>query len=72
MHATKFSRTNLSSFIVVSQKFKLKLISAKFLLNMISRDELSITLSTLWSNQACNSIQIAEQFSTIWNAEEKF
>ena len=34
------------SYTVVSQKFKLKLISAKFLLPMISRNEFSITLST--------------------------
>ena len=34
------------SYIVVSQKFKLKLISAKFLLAIISRNEPSITLST--------------------------
>ena len=34
------------SYIVDSQKFKLKLISAKFLLTIISRNELSITLST--------------------------
>ena len=47
MHATKFSRKTLLSNIV-SQKFKLKLISAKFLLNMISGNELSITLYTLW------------------------
>ena len=46
--AAKFSRNTLLSYIVVSQKFKLKLISAKFLLPMISRNELSITLSTLW------------------------
>ena len=37
------------SYIVISQKFKLKLISAKFLLPMISRNELSTTLSALWS-----------------------
>ena len=43
--ATKFSRnTLLLSYIVVSQTFKLKLISAKFLLPMISFNELSITL----------------------------
>ena len=40
------------NYIVVSQKFKLKLISAKFLLPMIFRNELSITLSTLWSGAA--------------------
>ena len=34
--------------ILSSQKFKLKLISAIFLLPMISRNELSITLSTLY------------------------
>ena len=34
--------------MVVSQTFKLKLKSAKFLLPIISRNELSITLSTLW------------------------
>ena len=38
----------LLSYIVVSEKFKLKLISAKFLRRMICRNELSITLSTLW------------------------
>ena len=38
----------LLSYIVVSQKFKLNLISAKFLLSMISCNELSITLSTLY------------------------
>ena len=48
MHATKFSRNTLVSYIVVSQKFELKLISAKFILPMISRNELAITLSTLW------------------------
>ena len=47
--ATKFSRNTLSH-IVFSQKFKLKLISGTFLLPMISRNELSITLSTLWYN----------------------
>ena len=46
--ASKFSRNTLLSYIVVSQKFKLKLIIAKFLLPMISRNELFITLSTLW------------------------
>ena len=35
----------LLSYIVVSQKFKLKIIGAKFLLPMISRNELSVTLS---------------------------
>ena len=51
----------LNSHIVVSQKFKLKLISAKFLLPMISRNELYITLSTLcryspkqWMNYLMN------------------
>ena len=34
--------------MVVSQKFKLKLISAKFLLPMISRNELYNNISTLW------------------------
>ena len=42
----------LLSYIVVSQKFKLKLIGAKFLLPMISRNELSVTLSTLWYSRA--------------------
>ena len=44
---TKFFRNTLS-YIIVAQKFKFKLISAKFLLPMISRNELSITVSTLW------------------------
>ena len=39
----------LCYYIVISQKFKFKLISSKFLLPMVSRNELSITLSTLWS-----------------------
>ena len=39
----------LSYFIVVSEKFKLKFISTKCLLPMISRNELSITQSTLRS-----------------------
>ena len=49
MHCNEISRNTLS-YIVVSQKFKLKLISVTFLLPMISRNELSITLpdSTLW------------------------
>ena len=42
MLCTKFSRNTLLPFIVISQKFKLKLISAKFLLSMISRNELSL------------------------------
>ena len=41
MHCNEISRNTLS-YIVVSQKFKLKLISVKFLLPMISRNELSI------------------------------
>ena len=45
--AIKFYRNTLLSFIVISQKFELKLINAKFFLPMISRNELSITLSTL-------------------------
>ena len=48
MHSIKFSRNTLLSYIVVSQTFKLKLINANFLLPMISHNELSITLSTLW------------------------
>ena len=42
--ATKFSRNTLLSCIDVSQKFDLLLISAKFLLPIISRNELSITI----------------------------
>ena len=38
----------LLSYIFVAQKIKLKLISAKFLLPMISRNELSITLYLLY------------------------
>ena len=45
--ATKFFRNTLL-YIFVSQKFKLKLISANFLFPMIALNELSITLSTLW------------------------
>ena len=55
---TKFSRNTLLSYIVFSQKFKLKLISAKFLLPMIFRNELSITLSTLWIFEAVNKVYI--------------
>ena len=39
---------SLLSFIVVSQKFKLKLIRAYLLLPMIFRNELCITLYTPW------------------------
>ena len=45
--ATKFSRNTLW-YIVVSQKFKLKIISTRFLLPMNSLNELSITLSRLY------------------------
>ena len=38
------TRKTLLSFIVISQKFELKLISAKFLLPIIYRNELSIAL----------------------------
>ena len=44
--ATKFSRNTLLSYIVVSQKLKLKLITAKFLFPMISRNELSMIILT--------------------------
>ena len=50
MHCNKFSRNTLLSYIFVSQKFKLIVINAKFLLPMIFRNEPSITLSTLWTN----------------------
>ena len=37
-------------FIIISVKFQLKLMSAKFFLPIISWNELSITLSILWYN----------------------
>ena len=48
-HTTKFSKITLS-FIFVSQKFKLKLISEKLLLPVIPRNKVSITVSTLRFN----------------------
>ena len=48
-YTTKFSKITLS-FIFVSQKFKLKLISEKLLLSMILRNKVSITVSTLRFN----------------------
>ena len=48
-YKTKFSGTTLFAFIITCVKFKLKLMSAKFFLPMISNNELSITLSTQWS-----------------------
>ena len=47
MHAPKFYRITLLSSLDVSQKCKLKLISTKNVLPIISRNELSKTLSTL-------------------------
>ena len=58
LHATKFSRIILLSFLDVSQKSKLKLISDIFGLPMISRCELSITLNvlcSLWTSTQCST-----------------
>ena len=64
--ATKFSRNTSLSYIVVSQKFKLKLKNAKFLLSMISPNELSITLSTLWSHAVMMLRRLCYNILPVW------
>ena len=50
MDGNQIFRDNLFAFIIMSVKFQVKLMSAKFFLSVISCNELYITLSTLWAH----------------------
>ena len=60
---TKFSGMTLFSFIIISAKFQLKLMSAKYLLPMIFINKLFITLSTPWFHQLFEQHQVTMSYS---------